>query len=123
VASFLIVNGEPHASTALRELLESDGHEVAAVVDSRDAVAMLERTSFDAVLTDLEVPHGDGASLVRFLRERHPDTCVLIATARASRKMEQACQVFEKPLQYESITQAVQRCRSTGHRGCPLRRG
>jgi DNA-binding NtrC family response regulator len=123
MASFLIVNGEPHASTALCELLETDGHEVAAVADPDEAMATLEQATFDAVLTDLEAPYGKVGSLVRFVRERHPDTCVLVTTARASGKLEreQVCQVFEKPLRYESLTLVVERCRGTGRRGCPLR--
>jgi DNA-binding NtrC family response regulator len=123
MASFLIVNGEPHASTALCELLETDGHEVAAVADPHEAMARLERASFDAVVTDLEAPHGGGASLVRFVGERHPDTCVLVTTTRAPRKMEMKhiCEVFEKPLHYESIAFVVERCRGTGRRGCPRR--
>jgi DNA-binding NtrC family response regulator len=122
MASFLIVNGEPHASTALCELLESDGHEVAAVADPHEAMATLERARFDAVFTDFEAPYDEGSSPVRFVKERHPDTCVLVTTARSPKmEMEHVCQVFEKPLRYENITLVVERCRGTGGHGCPRR--
>jgi len=93
------------------------------VAGPREAMAALERASFDAVLADLEAPHGKGASLVRFVSEHHPDTCVLVATARSPRKkeMEHICQAFEKPLRYESLTLVVERCRGTGRHGCPRR--
>lgn len=118
MASFLIVDDEVNATAALRELLESDGHEVAAFTDPREALATLEGSTFDAVVTDLEMPHVRGEALVRFARERHPTTCIFAVSARPARGMVGACHVFEKPFHYQSVTKLVERCRTPEHRGC-----
>ena len=99
--------------SALRELLESDGHQVAVFTSAREASAALKASAFDVVMTDLEIPHGQGDVVVKLTRQHQPAACVFVATARrAPRGLEQACHVFEKPLDYERITQTVAACRA-----------
>ena len=113
MARFLVVDDELNALSALRELLESDGHQVAAVSSAREASAALKASAFDVVMTDLEIPHGQGGVVVKLTREHQPAACVFVATARrAPRGLEQACHVFEKPLDYERITRTVAACRA-----------
>ena len=113
MARFLVVDDELNALSALRELLESDGHQVAAVSSAREASAALKASAFDVVIADLEIPHGQGGVVVKLTREHQPAACVFVATARrAPRGLEQACHVFEKPLDYERITRNVAACRA-----------
>ena len=128
MARFLVVDDELNALSALRELLESDGHQVAAVSSAREASAALKASAFDVVMTDLEIPHGQGGVVVKLTREHQPAACVFVATARrAPRGLEQACHVFEKPLDYERITRIVAACRADqgprGQDGCCRKSG
>ena len=119
MARFLVVDDEINALSALRELLESDGHQVAAVSSARDASAALKASAFDVVMTDLEIPHGQGDVVVKLSHQLQPAACVFVATARrAPRGLEQACHVFEKPLDYARVTRTVTACRADeGPRG------
>jgi CheY-like chemotaxis protein len=72
MARFLVVDDEVNTVTALRELLEMDGHEVVASSSCREAVNALAHVPFDAVLTDLEMTWSRGENVVRLARERHP---------------------------------------------------
>ena len=113
MARFLVVDDELNALSALRELLESDGHQVAAFSSARDASAALKASAFDVVVTELEIRHGQGDAVVKLSRQHQPAACVFVATARgAPRGLEQACHVFEKPLDYERITRMVAACRA-----------
>ena len=113
MARFLVVDDELNALSALRELLESDGHQVAAFSSARDASVALKASAFDVVMTDLESPRGQGDAVVKLTRQHQPAACVFVATARrAPRGLEQACHVFEKPLDYERITRIVAACRA-----------
>ena len=128
MAHFLVVVDEDNARSALRELLESDGHQVAVFSCAREAAAALKASAFDVVMTDLEIPHGQGDVVVRLTRQHQPAACVFVATARrAPRGFEQACHVFEKPLDYERITRMVAACRgdegSRGRGRCCLKSG
>ena len=112
MASFFIADGEVNAVAALRELLETDGHEVAASTDARKTLAILERSAFDAIIVDLDMPGMTGDALVRIKRARNETTCLFVTTERPSRRPEDACHLFGKPLDYVGITQAVERCRT-----------
>ena len=119
MACFFIADREVNAIAALRELLETDGHEVAASTDARETLAILERSAFDALVVDLDMPGMTGDALVRIKGVRNRTTCFFVTTERASRRLpEGACRVFGKPLDYEGITRAVVRCRTPEQSGC-----
>jgi CheY-like chemotaxis protein len=123
MARFLVVDNNPNATAALRELLQADGHEVAAFTGAAEAVDALERSSFDVVLTDLELHDSTGRAVVRLTRVRHPTACVFVTTVRRpSQGVGEACQIFEKPLDYQSVSRMVAACRGAGgpglHGGC-----
>ena len=121
MASFCIADGEVNAVAALRELLETDGHEVAASTDARETLAILERSAFDALIIDLDMPGMTGDALVRIKRVRNETTCLFVTTQRPSRRPEEACHLFGKPLDYLGIMQEVERCRTPEHRGCHMK--
>lgn len=54
----------------LEDCLRQLGHEVFAVEDGADGWKILQMRSFDIVLTDLDMPHLDGRTLVRMIREQ-----------------------------------------------------
>ncbi len=126
MARFLVLDGEANTTSALRELLESDGHDVAAFDDPAEAAAALKQSTFDAVLTNLEPPGRGVRSLVHIVREYQPTACVFVTTVRgATPALGEVCHFFEKPLDYPSVTQAVAACRATGgpgrHGGCYMK--
>ena len=123
MARFLVVDNNPNATSALQELLQSDGHEVAAFTGASEAVDALERSPFDVVLTDSDLHHSTGHAVVRLTRVRHPTACLFVTTARrTSHGVGEACQVLEKPLDYQSVSRMVAACRGAGgpglHGGC-----
>jgi CheY-like chemotaxis protein len=69
---------------AIREivssLLEFIGFEVALACNGIEALAVFLKSSFDLVLTDLEMPVMDGWSLTRSIKERSPNTPVVLMT-------------------------------------------
>lgn len=126
MARFLVVDGDANAVSALDELLRLDGHEVAGFTSSVEALAALTSEAFDAVLTELDMPHVDGEHLVQTTRACHPTACVFVASARnAPAHLKDACHVFEKPLDYHGVTGAVAACRASqgpgSHGACYMR--
>src|SRR6266568_484166 len=80
--SVLIVDDDPALLQALPEALRLRMSGV--VVDTADsAVAALDRIAardYEAIVTDIKMPGMDGLALLAVIRERRPDTPVLIIT-------------------------------------------
>jgi two-component system NtrC family sensor kinase len=71
-ARVLVVDDEPELVDMMREMLESDGYEVACAESGAIALEMLEMARFDAIVSDLRMPDMDGASLWREIERRQP---------------------------------------------------
>ncbi|MBI3180029.1 MAG: response regulator, partial [Deltaproteobacteria bacterium] len=70
----------------LREMmcaeLAKGGHNLATAEDGQDALTKLDQHEYDAVVTDLVMPKVDGVALLSAIRERWPDTEVVVVTAQ-----------------------------------------
>jgi two-component system phosphate regulon response regulator PhoB len=78
----LIVEDEIELRALLQGHLESDGHLVDAASDGETALAHHARHPADLILLDLGLPHLDGLSLIKMLRERGDDVPIVVLTAR-----------------------------------------
>jgi DNA-binding NtrC family response regulator len=119
MARFLVVDDDPSSVSGLSGLLQDDGHEVAPFTTGAAAVDALRRESFDAVVTDLEMPHVDGHAVVRATREHQPGACVVVVTAKAQEAWPVlvgagACMVADKPIEYDELQRAIADCRARG---------
>ena len=68
----LVIDDEPEILQTLAEILISDGHQVETTVCADSALRMLERTHFDAVISDLRMPGLDGPAFFDLLRAQRP---------------------------------------------------
>lgn len=118
MARFLIADHDAASLTALHRLLTEDGHEVSAAQNGRDALAALSTAEFDAVLTDLELRGANGHQIARAARARHPTACIFVMTVRAGLVVvPDACCIFGKPLEYDTLAHTVTSCHGEHQRG------
>ncbi len=82
--SVLIVDDAPETLEVLRRNLESAGYRVFAAPGVAEALAVLENTPIDLVITDYKMPKVSGLDLVRHVRENLKDTEVVMITGYAS---------------------------------------
>jgi len=81
VARILVVDDEAPFRTMIREILEEAGHAVVEARDGAEALAFLERSPVDVVLTDRRMPKMDGIELLRRLRTRPRPPKIVVLTA------------------------------------------
>jgi two-component system cell cycle sensor histidine kinase/response regulator CckA len=66
----LIVEDEPAIRAVVAALLEEEGYAVRRARNGLEALAVVDSAPVDLILSDVVMPHLDGASLVRRLRQR-----------------------------------------------------
>jgi DNA-binding NtrC family response regulator len=76
----LIVDDEPAMRDIIATLLSSDGHLCYTASDGIEALKRTEREYFDAVITDVVMPHMDGITLTKELLKRNPSLAVAVMT-------------------------------------------
>lgn len=83
-ARVLVVDDEAHIVQVVALKFRNAGLEVATAGDGDDALAMLERSPFDIVVTDLQMPSMSGIELARAMSARPAlaGIPVLMLTAR-----------------------------------------
>jgi two-component system, NtrC family, response regulator AlgB len=84
MASILIVDDDTSIRTHLAACVCELGHEAEVAADATEALAVMDRTAFDVVLSDVRMAGMDGLALLRELRRRHPDAGVVLMTAYAT---------------------------------------
>jgi len=68
----LVVDDEVGVTDMLVDMLEECGFQVDARNDARTALSLLERKSFDAILSDIRMPGCDGETFLKELRASYP---------------------------------------------------
>jgi CheY-like chemotaxis protein len=74
----LVVDDHALSRELFCEVLTSAGYAVRAASDGLNAIRHMEETRFDVVLTDLSMPQMDGLELLTKIRDRWPDSRVVL---------------------------------------------
>lgn len=102
------------------EFLEFLGYEVALAINGIEALAVFLASTFDLVLTDLEMPVMDGLSLAGHIKARSPRTPVILLTGAdretVRKKVEKGPvdSVIFKPFMLEDLQSTVQGALASG---------
>jgi DNA-binding response OmpR family regulator len=80
----LLVEDERRLATAVRRVLEEEGHVVDLADDGLDALAQARAGSYDLIVLDVMLPSLNGHEIARRLRSAGDRTPILMLTARDS---------------------------------------
>ena len=112
----LVADDDAGISRTLKDLLEVDGCVVQIADNGAEALAALERETFDLLLSDVVMPQMDGHELYLRVRETYPDMPVLMMTAfhydkdhiiKRSRMEGLEGVIFKKPVDPERLRQVI----------------
>lgn len=108
-ARLLVVDDDPPTRRMLGRLLEMNGWRVTLAADGKEALSTLAQATFDAVLSDVQMPRMDGFELLEQLQLRHPELPVVLMTAlldphkQARAQQSAALALLEKPFAVEQL--------------------
>ena len=115
MASLLLIEDDEHLRFSLRQALRRSAHDVCEADSLESARASLREREFDAVLTDLTLPDGEGHELIESLRDDGYLGVIVVITGDKSvpsavRAMKLGADDYLlKPIGYEELTLQVQR--------------
>jgi len=112
----LFVDDEPSILEVLRQMLRPQRYqwEMAFAPNGEAALALMEASAFDVIITDMRMPGMDGASLLCRVRDKFPQVVRIILSGQteistALRLVPVAHQFLAKPCDAEMLRVAVER--------------
>ena len=114
-ARILVVDDDEIILTSLSEFLRLEGHVAETAKSFREASARLAAGTFHLVIADVSMPEADGFDLLKLVRNRYPDTAVIMVTGYgtiedAVRAIKQgAADYLTKPIIDDEIKVRIER--------------
>jgi DNA-binding NtrC family response regulator len=105
----LVVDDDPDVRIAVGEALQGAGYDVTEVSDGRLAIEHATAMTYDAIVTDVRLPHVEGLTILRRVRQISPRTAVILMTSFADAKdaveaMKQGAHDYlTKPFEVEEL--------------------
>ena len=106
----LFVDDEPNILSGLKRMLRSmrNDFDLRFAENGKEALAIMEDSDFDVVVTDMRMPGMNGAELLTKIQKRHPDTIRIMLTGQADeasilRTVGVAHQFLAKPCESEQL--------------------
>lgn len=104
MARILIVEDDKNTLSGLVEILSEEGYEVVGEASSHKALTLLQKETFEILLTDLRLPGINGLELYEKSREFTPDMKTIVMTAYSS--VKDAVESMKKGV-YEYLTKPL----------------
>jgi CheY-like chemotaxis protein len=112
MATVLIVDDDDNDRMLMRSLLADQGHQIFMAANGEDALRIYLRQSVDVVVTDLQMPRGDGIELISGLKGLDPDVSIVAVSGKSPHKLKVAQvagarAILEKPITKERLVDAI----------------
>ncbi len=103
----------------LAAILQAAGFEVTLAENARQALSLVLEINFDAVVTDIRMPHDSGVDLLFWIKEHRPSLPVFLMTGNVERAefplaREMTAGLFQKPFRGRDIVEAVRQVSGGG---------
>jgi DNA-binding NtrC family response regulator len=111
----LVVDDEQIIRESLSFILKKEGYNVEEAINGKDALVKHEANPFDIIITDIEMPEMKGVDLLKQIRQRTPQTLVVIITAFGSVETavlalrEGAADYILKPINFDDLLYRVKK--------------
>jgi PAS domain S-box-containing protein len=120
----LIVDDDPLLIKSLRDILETDGHQIVAANGGQAGIeafraAQARHENFEIVITDLGMPYVDGRKVAAAVKGMSPSTPVILLTGWGQRLVaegdipQDVDKVINKPPKLHELREALAACQSS----------
>ena len=117
-AKVLLIDDEKDFLDIMAERMEARGMQVSTATSAENALKMVLKESFDAVIMDFLMPEMDGFKALKLFKETRPDLQIILLTANvreeecnAARKLG-AMDIIEKPADLNLLTRRIEEAKA-----------
>jgi CheY-like chemotaxis protein len=122
MARILVIDDQTSVRSAIRALLEYEGHTVVAAECGHNAVSAIEAFAFDVVLVDIIMPELDGLDTIKILRDSAPAVPIIAMSGYSFRGGSSDLDFFrmasdlgascclQKPFRPRQLIDAIESC-------------
>jgi len=82
--TLLLVDDDRHVLNSMADWLRDQGHQVDTAAAFSEAIAAVDRKTYDLALVDIRLRDGDGFQILSHCRKNHPQTAVIMITGYGS---------------------------------------
>lgn len=113
--SILVVDDDVNYRNILTDYLSNEGYDVKSASSAEEAIAVLEKSYFNIIISDLKLPGKSGIDLLNIIKSKTNDVEVIILTAHGSVDTAVAalkigaCDYLVKPLSLEELSIAIKK--------------
>lgn len=122
----LVVDDTKAIRDVLSDMLSIMGYEVVVASSGHEGLNRFLKSSFELVLTDLDMPGIDGCTLALHIKDKSPNTPVVLMTGSEEeaviKKLRASCvdSIIFKPFRLEEIEKTVERIIVKGPSECKI---
>lgn len=108
-SQILLIDDEADSCKALSVLLSQAGYHVQSCQSGETALRLMKHQSFELIISDLLLPGVSGIDILKQVKEKSPETCVILITGNASAETaveamkEGALDYITKPFNFERL--------------------
>ena len=112
----LVVDDDVSIRVLVSRVLSRAAYEVEVARDGAEAIEMLARNHYSAIVLDLMMPRVDGVGVVKYLTEHDAETLknVIVLTAFGAKALSSVCppvgRFLEKPFDVDALMREVTEC-------------
>jgi DNA-binding NtrC family response regulator len=118
--SIMIIDDERIVGDMAKLSLSQEGYDVESFLDGETALKRLQEKSFRVVVTDLKMKGVDGLEVLRTVKEKYPQTVVIMITAFANLDVaiealrDDVFDFFPKPVKIKELKASIRRALEGG---------
>jgi DNA-binding NtrC family response regulator len=109
----LLIDDEQDFLDVMSERMEARGFEVSSAMSAKEALGMIKKGAYDAIILDLQMPGMDGIEALKAIKDIQPEAQIILLTGHATvEKGVEAIKLgatdfIEKPADLETLTRKI----------------
>ena len=111
--NILLIDDEKDFLDIMTERMEARGFEVSTSMSAEEALGMIKKGAYDAIILDLQMPGMDGIEALKAIKEIQPEAQIILLTGHATvEKGVEAIKLgatdfIEKPADLETLSRKI----------------